>query len=91
MIKDNLKVRIACVLNIDLACQSGAYGEDCNQECSGNCVDGTACRNTDGYCVDGCLPGYTGNTCDSSNVYIKLFSLTECGICCLKSKLFNLP
>lgn len=62
---------IICYVN--LACPGGTFGENCTERCNRTCADRKACRNTDGYCVDGCIPGYTGDKCDSSNVYIELF------------------
>ena len=49
-------------LIIILACNSGAYGIECNSTC-GFCLDGTRCSHVDGTCLNGCNPGFIGAMC----------------------------
>ena len=44
-------------------CDETWYGPQCNQKCSVNCVNQN-CNRT-GQCIDGCLEGYWGATCQS--------------------------
>ncbi|XP_041346758.1 multiple epidermal growth factor-like domains protein 11 [Gigantopelta aegis] len=48
-------------------CDAGTFGDDCSQFC--HCRDGP-CNYTNGYCIGGCKPNWTGtncNDCDSSH------------------------
>ncbi|XP_060599714.1 uncharacterized protein LOC132753277 isoform X2 [Ruditapes philippinarum] len=60
-------------------CKTGFYGEFCNKNCSETClrnsgiIDTTVeisknggCDQHDGYCTDGCIPGWYNNTCEST-------------------------
>ncbi|WAR16881.1 FAT1-like protein [Mya arenaria] len=42
-------------------CKHGFYGLSCDLHCADNCFRGTCSRN--GTCPDGCIAGYSGNTC----------------------------
>ncbi|KAK3090599.1 hypothetical protein FSP39_012997, partial [Pinctada imbricata] len=42
-------------------CTRGFYGRNCTEIC-GNCKN-SACRHTDGVCMDGCYPGWTLRNC----------------------------
>jgi len=47
-------------------CGPGEFGNNCTARC--NCEDGAACNTTTGLCpTGGCKPGWTGNSCDTSN------------------------
>ncbi|CAG5124591.1 unnamed protein product, partial [Candidula unifasciata] len=51
-------------------CQNGMYGENCTSVCSSNCRQrGTSstrrCHHTTGGCLSGCVPGYTGQMCET--------------------------
>lgn len=43
-------------------CQNGTYGQDCRDTC-GFCLNDEDCSTVNGTCVQGCLPGYTGDKC----------------------------
>eukprot|EP00105_Crassostrea_gigas_P017835 XP_011435764.2 PREDICTED: receptor-type tyrosine-protein phosphatase epsilon-like [Crassostrea gigas] len=60
---------------------SGFYGEDCSLPCPQNCQEGH-CDIVDGTCL-GCVPGYTGATCDTECVDNKygLECDSTCGKC----------
>ncbi|KAK3761434.1 hypothetical protein RRG08_051268 [Elysia crispata] len=46
-------------------CPSGKYGVNCNESCSAHCAGtNNACSHINGSCVEGCDPGYTGETCN---------------------------
>ena len=47
------------------ACPNNHYGAKCAYSC-GNCLSGTSCRQTDGFCTGGCEPEYSGLTCEDS-------------------------
>ena len=44
------------------ACVVGTYGNNCNNTC-GNCLNVNECFHTNGTCLTGCDPGYTGDLC----------------------------
>ncbi|CAG5126794.1 unnamed protein product, partial [Candidula unifasciata] len=51
-------------------CQNGMYGENCSSVCSSTCRErGTSsarrCHHTTGGCLSGCVPGYTGQMCET--------------------------
>lgn len=45
-----------------LACKTGYKGEVCEHACS-NCLHGTPCNQHDGYCLETCSEGLSGNNC----------------------------
>lgn len=49
-----------------LECQPGHYGNDCSNQCSLNCNVTRSCDKSTGQCEGGCMPGWTGDTCDQS-------------------------
>lgn len=51
-------------------CQLGSYGTDCRGVCSVNCFHASRCDKVTGQCYSGCKPGWTGNKCDKSMVFI---------------------
>lgn len=53
-----------CYLRLSTGCpDSSHYGENCSTPCHQNCLEGR-CDVVDGSCL-GCIPGYTGSTCDT--------------------------
>lgn len=60
-----------CYLRLSTGCpDSSHYGENCSTPCHQNCLEGR-CDVVDGSCL-GCIPGYTGSTCDTGcNKYFK--------------------
>lgn len=62
-----------CYLRSSTGCpDSSHYGENCSTPCHQNCLEGR-CDVVDGSCL-GCIPGYTGSTCDTGcNKYFKKF------------------
>ena len=46
-------------------CDKHKFGSGCNQTCSANCLNQT-CNHINGRCRNGCLPGYEGRRCNSS-------------------------
>ena len=51
------------------ACQSGYYGNKCQQPCSGHCLNNLVCNNIDGTCSDGCEAGYIGKLCHACEIF----------------------
>lgn len=45
-------------------CDNGTYGKDCNNTC-GHCFDKNSCFHSNGSCLNGCEPGFTGELCKS--------------------------
>lgn len=60
-----------CYLRLSTGCpDSSHYEENCSTPCHQNCLEGR-CDVVDGTCL-GCIPGYTGSTCDTGcNKYLK--------------------
>ena len=52
-----------------LACENGTYGNDCKNKC-GHCTDKESCSHTNGTCLVGCDPGYVGELCKTSKLYM---------------------
>ena len=48
-----------------IVCNRGRYGPNCMTRCSQNCMK-QECNNIDGRCTDGCIPGWTGESCQQS-------------------------
>lgn len=59
-----------------LECEEGYYGEDCAQVCS--CTNGGRCDRVTGGCV--CLPGWTGELCQSGDFLNIASALLHCSI-----------
>ena len=56
--------------NCPSGCESGVYGEKCNQPC-GNCSNGHLCNEVDGDCQFGCDDGVYGEKCNiGSTIYL---------------------
>ena len=53
-----------------LGCDNGTYGNDCNNTC-GHCINDESCFHTNGSCLNGCDPGFTGNICQTSRYHKK--------------------
>lgn len=49
-------------------CIDGRYGPSCQQQC-GKCFMGDPCDKTNGMCISGCNPGWSGATCDTGKDY----------------------
>ena len=58
--KSNVVAHIFCVSLI--ACVPGSYGQYCLETC-GNCLNAEPCHHVDGFCQNGCAPGWIGYTC----------------------------
>ncbi|WAQ98600.1 hypothetical protein MAR_022973 [Mya arenaria] len=43
---------------ITVPCPAGRYGHECQNNCSGYCLNKEPCRFTTGVCLNGCSPGY---------------------------------
>ncbi|RUS87711.1 hypothetical protein EGW08_004552, partial [Elysia chlorotica] len=56
-------------------CSNNTYGENCLESCSINCAGAdNACNHVNGSCLQGCVDGYGGETCEypcSNNTYGK--------------------
>nr|XP_034320580.1 scavenger receptor class F member 1-like [Crassostrea gigas] len=48
----------------DKECENGWYGENCSQQCIGNCMNNSTCNHVTGLCDAGCDFGWTGSICD---------------------------
>ena len=57
-------------------CVVSWYGPRCEDRCSGNCMYEVCDRNS-GFCSDGCVAGYFGNTCKTSK-FVKNDFQQEC-------------
>ena len=57
-----------------IACNSGKYGEDCNNTC-GFCSEQNDCSHVNGTCFSGCDLGYTGALCKTG--MFKIFTKTK--------------
>lgn len=51
-----------------LVCESGHFGKDCRERCSGNCLNNETCDYVSGKCSSGCQDGYTGTLCKKSKI-----------------------
>lgn len=49
-------------LKINLECDKGLYGIECNETC-GQCRDLNQCSNVNGTCFTGCDAGFWGDLC----------------------------
>ena len=65
LLKNVQILKITLILNLE--CESGRYGIDCNDTC-GYCLHGN-CNHVNGTCVDGCKNGYEGNLCKKRMQY----------------------
>ena len=55
------------IILVSTACEDNTYGDRCSETCSPNCAGhDQACDNVDGFCILGCIDGYTGKKCDDS-------------------------
>ena len=52
-----------------VGCFSGYFGNDCEQTCSGHCLENRTCDRIDGTCSDGCHNGYIGKLCNDCKKY----------------------
>jgi hypothetical protein len=49
---------------INLACDTGFYGQNCEEKCTEHCAGGSRnCNTTTGNCEMGCQPGWIGLRC----------------------------
>lgn len=58
-------------------CKNGKYGLNCKNNCS-HCQQDTQCHNVNGWCLQGCSPGYIGpfyNLC--KQFYIKFLFVNK--------------
>ena len=60
--KQNKPPFFNCFYHILKDCDAGTFGKDCNSTC-GHCVDEETCFHINGTCLDGCVPGFTGEQC----------------------------
>ena len=79
-----------CLFHIK-GCSNNTYGLHCTLTC-GNCSNGQQCHHVTGICPQGCVQGYDGDTCDTSNSFFLLFevrntSLVVCFRFCIYYKL----
>lgn len=50
-------------------CTNGYYGNDCINQCSGNCDAAGRCEKSTGQCEEGCIPGWRGIMCNQSKCF----------------------
>ena len=48
-------------ISLSLECDK-TYGPGCTETC-GHCFDSKPCHHINGSCVNGCAPGFLGDTC----------------------------
>lgn len=58
--------------HLQLECREGWYGDNCSQQFTGHCIDGTTCNHVTGLCDGGCDTGWTGSVCDKGLLEIQL-------------------
>lgn len=58
------------------ACREGTYGINCTKLC-GQCADWSDCDSVTGVCKLGCQPGWYGERCDKSKLFL---IITVCGL-----------
>eukprot|EP00105_Crassostrea_gigas_P040177 XP_019924325.1 PREDICTED: protein draper-like [Crassostrea gigas] len=51
-------------MHCNTKCREGWYGDNCSQQFTGHCIDGTTCNHVTGLCDGGCDTGWTGSVCD---------------------------
>lgn len=54
------------LVKIVIECSDGTYGYNCENNCSGHCMNNTLCNKQTGHCDGGCNPGYTNAACSKS-------------------------
>lgn len=57
-----------CLLFSIIECPPGHYGRNCVNTC-GHCEAGI-CDHINGTCINGCLEGWSGQTCHNSKSYL---------------------
>lgn len=58
-------------------CENGKYGLNCENNCS-HCQQDTQCHNVNGWCLQGCSPGYIGPFCNlCKKFYIKFLFVNK--------------
>lgn len=58
----SLKKIVIYIIGI-IECHEGAFGYNCVNNCSGHCLNNSACNKQTGHCDRGCNPGYTKSDC----------------------------
>ena len=53
-----------------IACPYGYYGLDCKHACNSTCM---GCEAVSGLCNTGCIPGWRGDYCQRSKLYIYIY------------------
>lgn len=53
----------------DVECYSGYFGLDCRNHCRGYCMNNKPCDHVSGFCLMGCIDGYTGDHCNIGKGY----------------------
>ena len=67
-----------CLFVSNKACCNNMYDLHCMLTC-GNCSNGQQCHHVTGTCPKGCIQGYDGDKCDTSNSFFFFF----CNLCLL--------
>ena len=49
-------------------CLPGYYGDECDQSCSGHCLNNLVCNHIDGTCSGGCEAGYIHELCNTCKI-----------------------
>lgn len=55
-----------------IECHPKYFGMDCNELCSGHCINNKPCHHINGECTNGCTDGYIGSLCTAGKTYLFL-------------------
>lgn len=56
-----------------IECPSGYFGMNCNEKCSGNCINKETCNHVNGVCPSECQDGFLGIHCNKCKILFQSF------------------
>lgn len=71
-----------------IECSSDYYGMNCNERCSGHCINNKPCHHVSGECSNGCKDGYIGLLCNDGKKYSFLVKNKKVYILIIAERLF---
>lgn len=53
-----------------IECPANYFGMDCNERCSGHCMNNEPCDHVRGECINSCQDGYIGAFCSDGTKHL---------------------